>query len=163
MSTLYELTADYQQLLALGDSDDPEEQQAFLDTLEGLMGEIELKADDYAVVLSEFTAQADKIDTEIKRLTAKKKAIEGAVAAMKDRIKDTMVAMDKKEIKTDLHTFKIQNNGGKAPIVYDGEVPDSYKRVVYENDTEKIRGDLEDGFTLEFAHLGDRGTHLRIK
>jgi hypothetical protein len=39
----------------------------------------------------------------------------------------------------------------------------SYKRVVYENDTDRIRLDLESGKKLDFAKLLERGTHLRIR
>ena len=49
-------------------------------------------------------------------------------------------------------------------MVVDPErVPDNYKRVVYETDLEKIRKELEDGKQLDFAHLEERGEHLRIK
>ena len=44
-----------------------------------------------------------------------------------------------------------------------GDVPDNYKRIVYEVDRERIRADLEQGAELPFAHLNERGTHLRIR
>ena len=40
MSSLYQLTNEYQALLDFGSSCDPEDHQAFLDTLEGLTGEV---------------------------------------------------------------------------------------------------------------------------
>ena len=43
MSSLYQLTTEYQALLDLGDSDDPGDQEAFLNTLEGLDYELDLK------------------------------------------------------------------------------------------------------------------------
>jgi len=163
MSTMYKLTTEFQALLMLGDSDDPEEQKAFMDTLEGLVGEIEIKADSYAVVIAELKAQQDKISTEIKRLSGIEKAISDNIDRMKERIKDAMIAMDKTEIKTDLHTFKIQNNGGVQPMVITGDVPDNFKKVVLENDNDKIRDALKAGENLPFAHLVERGTHLRIR
>lgn len=163
MSTMYALTTEFQALLALGDSDDPEEQKAFMDTLEGLVGEIEIKADSYAVVIAELKAQQDKINTEIERLARIESAIESNINRMKTRIKETMEAMGKTEIKTDLHTFKIQNNGGVQPLMITGEVPDNFKKVVLENDNAKIRDALKTGEDLPFAHLVERGTHLRIR
>ena len=163
MSTMYALTTEFQALLALGDSDDPEEQKAFMDTLEGLVGEIEIKADSYAVVIAELKAQQDKINTEIERLARIESAIESNINRMKTRIKETMEAMGKTEIKTDLHTFKIQNNGGVQPLMITGEVPDNFKKVVLENDNAKIRDALKAGEDLPFAHLEERGTHLRIR
>lgn len=163
MSTIYELTADYLKLMELGDSDDPEDQQAFLDTLEGLTGEIEMKADNYAVVITSFKNQAAAIDAEIKRLKQRKAAVDNSIDRMKDRIKEAMEAMGKAEIKTDLHTFKIQKSGGVQAMKITGEVPDNYTKIVYETDNAKIRADLEAGKTLPFAELLPRGTQLRIK
>lgn len=163
MSTIYELTADYLKLMELGDSDDPEDQQAFLDTLEGLTGEIEMKADSYAAVITSFKNQAAAIDAEIKRLKQRKAAVDNSIDRMKDRIKEAMEAMGKAEIKTDLHTFKIQKNGGKQPMEITGDVPDEFQRIVYEPDNDKIRAELEAGKTLPFAELLPRGTQLRIK
>lgn len=161
MATLYELTTEYQNLLALGD--DLEDRQGFLDTLEGLIGEVEVKADNYAAVISEFDAQCAKIKAEIDRLTAMKNVIEGNVKTMKERLLAAMREMDKTEIKTDLHTFKIQANGGKQKLDIHGEVPDAYIKVIYEPDKDKIRAALEAGEELSFAVLMDRGEHLRIK
>ena len=81
---------------------------------------------------------------------------------MKDRLKSAMEEIGTKEIKTDLHRFKIVGNGGKLPLVIDGGVPESYKRVELVDDKEKIRKALESGECLTFAHLEDRGTHLKI-
>ena len=161
--TLYKLTSEFQALLALGDSDDPEEQRAFLDTLEGLTGEIEIKADSYAVVIDELKAQHDKVKAEKERLIRIEKAIDNNIKRMKERIKDAMIAMDKKEIKTDLHTFKIQPNGGVQALTITGDVPDKYTKVTIEADNEKIREALANGEKLDFAHLEPRGTQLRIR
>lgn len=163
MDTLYKLTSEYEALLTLGDSEDPDDRQCFLDTLEGLTGEIELKADSYAVVISEFDAQIEKIDKEIARLSAIRSACDNSVQTMKRRLMQAMKDMDMPEIKTDFHTFKIQKNGGKRKVEVTGDVPDSYTKIIYQPDMERIRSDLEDGKELEFAELAPRGEHLRIK
>lgn len=163
MSTLYQLTAEYEALLSLGDSDDPEDQRAFMDTLEGLTGEIEVKADSYAVVLAELKAQREKVKAEKERLGRIEKVIENNERRMKERIHDAMVAIGKDKIKTDLHTFAIQKNGGLQPLVVTGDVPDNFTKVIIEPDNEKIRKALADGQALDFAHLAERGTHLEIR
>lgn len=163
METLRELSSQYQALLEYGDSEDPDDRQCFLDTLEGLTGELELKADSYAVVISEFDAQIEKIDKEIARLSAIRSACDNSVQTMKRRLMQAMKDMDMPEIKTDFHTFKIQKNGGKRKVKVTGDVPDSYTKIIYQPDMERIRSDLEDGKELEFAELAPRGEHLRIK
>jgi hypothetical protein len=71
--------------------------------------------------------------------------------------------LNQRKITTDFHVFSVCKNGGKQPLEITGEVPDNFKRVVYETDTEKIRTALENGEQLDFAHLEERGEHLRIK
>lgn len=164
MSSLYELTTTYQALLDLGDSDDPEDQEAFMNTLEGINYELDLKADDYAAVILQLNGKADMIKKEIDRLTKISEAITNNVSRMKDILKWSMEQTGRTEIKTPLHTFKIQKNGGKQRLLYnEPDVPDNYKKVILEVDTEKIRKDLEDGKDLKWAALAPRGTHLRVK
>ena len=159
--TLYDITGEYLQLLEY--ADDSEDEQLFLDTLESITGELEIKADGYGVVINELNTRADQFDKEIQRLMARKKAVENAAKKMKERLKEAMELMGKDKIQTEHYTFAIQKNGGKIPINYTAEVPMSYKRVVYENDTDRIRLDLEAGKKLDFAELLERGTHLRIR
>ena len=71
--------------------------------------------------------------------------------------------MERDKVQTAHYTFAIQKNGGKLPLKIIGEVPANYKRVVYEDDKDKIRKELEGGKKLDFAVLEERGTHLRIK
>ena len=48
METLYSLTQDYKDLLDLAGSAEPDEIETFNDTLEAVLGQIEVKADGYA-------------------------------------------------------------------------------------------------------------------
>jgi hypothetical protein len=162
MDNLYELTNDYLTLMEFADSTDPDDEQVFLDTLEGLMGAVEAKADSYAAVISHMEAHEDLLQKEIDRLTAKKTAISNNKKRMKDSLQSAMIAMDQKTIKTDLHTFRVQKNGGKQPLDIFGDVPDKFQKVVYEPDKDLIRKALENGEELEFAVLKERGEHLVI-
>ena len=60
MSTLYEITGDYLRLLEMLEEEESLDPQAFKDTLEGIEGEFEIKADGYARVLKELNAEALK-------------------------------------------------------------------------------------------------------
>jgi len=166
MASLYQLTAEYQALLDLGDSADPEDQQAFLDTLEGLDFEVGLKADSYAAVISQLKGRTTTIKAEIDRLTSYLKAADTSIDRMEKALYNAMKTMDKTEIRTDLHTFKIVKNGGKAPLtIREDDVPAEYQRTVVTTvpDKTKIREALEAGENLPFAELGERGSHLVIK
>jgi uncharacterized small protein (DUF1192 family) len=165
MNTLYDLTQDYRNLLDLAGSMDEDEIQAFNDTLEAVLGEIEVKADGYAVVLAEIEGRINIVNKEIGRLEAIESALSNTRRRMIDRLKTAMEEIGKKEIKTDLHKFKIVNNGGKLPMtVQEDCVPEEYTKteVKITPDKDKIRAALESGEVLPFASLGERGTHLKI-
>lgn len=162
METLYKLTNDFKELLDLAGSADPEEQQIFNDTLEAVLGAIEVKADGYAVVMSEIEGRCNIISAEINRLKAIEDSLTATHKRMKDRLKNAMEEIGTTEIKTDLHKFKIVKNGGQLPLIIDGGVPENFKRIEYTDDKEKIRKALDNGEALTFAHYGDRGTHLKI-
>lgn len=163
METLRELTNDYCALIEYADSTDPADEQVFLDTLEGLVGAIDFKADQYADVMTEISGRIDVLDAEMQRLGKIKKSLEDNKKRMLEALMDAMTVTGRDAIHTDLHTIKIVNNGGVLPLVIDGDVPDHFKKVVLENDNAKIREALNNGATLEFAHLGERGSHLEIK
>lgn len=165
MQTLYELTGDYMDLLELAGSDDPDDEQAFADTLEAILGAIDVKADGYATVMAEINGRVDIIKAEIDRLAAMKRTLENRTARMKDALLQTMKVTGRDVIKTDLHTIKITKNGGKLPLIFEegASVPEKWCKL--EPDTAMIRTALETGNTevLEFAHLGERGEHLSIR
>lgn len=162
MGTLMELSGDYRLLLDTMESAEPEEIQVFEDTLESVLAEVENKADAYAVVIREAKSTAEKYQKEADRLSEKAQVIENSIQRMKDRLKIAMETMKVTKLEGDYHKFRIQKNGGKVGIEYLGDVPDSYKKVVLEDDTARIREDLEAGKELGFARLKERGTHLRI-
>lgn len=163
--TLYELTGNYKTLLDLAGSMDEDELQTFNDTLEAILGEIEVKADGYAVVLAEIEGRINTVNKEIGRLEALESALSNTRRRMIDRLKMAMEDIGTKEIKTDLHRFKIVGNGGKQPLSIDeGCVPEEYTKTEVKQvpDKDKIRKTLESGEVLPFARLEERGTRLKI-
>lgn len=113
--TLYELTEDYTNLLAIAEDPDIDE-QAFLDTLEGIEGELEDKADNYAKVIRSLEADAAACDAEAKRLRAKKQTIENNVKRMKGALQYAMQATGKVKFKTPLFSFGIRKNPASVVI-----------------------------------------------
>lgn len=163
MSTLYEITGDYLRLLEMLEEEDNLDPQAFKDTLEGIEGEFEIKADGYARVLKELAAEAGKYDAEIQRMTARRDSLNNRSKMLKQHLYESMKATGKTKFKTDLFSFGIQKNGGLQPmeIVPDMEIPDEYYRK--EPDNTKIREALKAGKELPFAVLKERGDHLVIR
>lgn len=111
--TLYELTAEYQQLLELAEDPDVDE-QTLTDTMDGLEGEIEAKADGYAKVMKQMSADAEAIKAEEQRLYNRRKSIEANVDRMKNSLKGAMLLTGKTKFKTELFSFGIQKNPAKV-------------------------------------------------
>lgn len=161
MSTLFELTTDMQALYALATEEDDE--QAFLDTLEGLKGMIQDKAASYVDVIQQLDMEAAKADLMAKQFAQKRDIRKNNVKRMKEALMIAMDAMDATTMDAGNYTIKIVKNGGVQPMVIDGEVPESFLKVIYEADKDKIRQALKDGQELSFARLEERGRHITIK
>jgi len=107
--SIYELTEDYMNLLAMAEDPDIDE-QAFMDTLEGIEGALEDKADGYAKVMKQLEANADGLEAEIKRLQERKSLMAKNVDRMKSTLQKMMETTGKEKFKTELFSFHIQNN-----------------------------------------------------
>lgn len=162
MSNLYQLTSNYETVLNMIYDEDVDEQM-ILDTLEGIEGEIEDKADGYAKIIKELEAKANARKEEAKRLTESAKSFENKTKMLKQNLYNAMKTTGKTKFATELFSFNIAKNGGKQTLTIDGDVPEEYTKTIIENDTDKIRSDLEAGKELPFAHLEPRGESLRIK
>lgn len=166
MSTLYELTGDYEILLHML-FDEEEDEQCILDTLEGIEGEIEAKADGYAKVIRNLESSIAGIKGEQDRLSRRRKMLEGNISRLKRHLFEAMKFTGKTKFKTDLFSFSIAKNGGKQPLEIFTEdarsVPEAFQKQVVEIDKEAVREALEKGEELEFAALKERGESLRIR
>ncbi len=163
MSTLYEITGDYLRLLEMLEEDESLDPQVFRDTLEGIEGEFEAKADGYARIIKELRAESEKYAAEIGRMQARMETLANNEKRLKQHLYESMKAAGKTKFKTDLFSFGIQKNGGLQPmeIVPDVDIPDEYCQK--ELDNTKIREALKNGAELPFAVLKERGDHLVIR
>ncbi len=162
MATLFEITTEFQRFYDMMTDEDMDD-QAFLDTLEGMVDELEVKASGYANVIKQIemeAKQAKALELEFKH---KKEVRENRVKAMKNAILDAMQIAKVDELDAGKFKIKIKGNGGVEPLKITGEVPDNFKRIVVENDNELIRKALNEGKELDFAHLEPRGKHIEIK
>ena len=164
MSTIYELTEEYLQLLEL--AEDPEiDPQAFADTIEGLSGEIEIKADGYAKVITELEKDKEGLSAEIDRLKAKSTVIANSIIRIKKSLEMAMIATGKTKFKTELFSFNIQKN--PASVELDEEhielIPIEY--LIPQDpkpDKKRMLAELKEGKELPFASLKQTES-LRIR
>ena len=118
MATLFDLTGKWLELYDMADDPDMDADMWF-DTIEGLDGEIEDKADGYAKVITHLNADATAIKAEEDRLYRRRTTIENRIKNMKSRLQGMMEITGKKKIKTELFSFGIQKN--PASVVIDDE------------------------------------------
>lgn len=163
MSRLYELKENYKKVADMLYEEEIDE-QCILDTLESIEGEIEDKADNYAVIIKELLADAKVCKQEKLRLEARQKSFENRAKLLKDKLEEVMRETGKTKFKTAKFSFGIQNNGGLAPLWIDEDysnIPQKYLKV--EPDNTKIRQALDSGENIIFAHYEPRTESLRIR
>lgn len=160
--TLYQLTDNFRQVLEM--AQDPSiDAQAIADTLEGIGGEIEDKADGYAKVIKELEADSDKLTAEITRLTDRQKALKNNIKRMKESLTVAMQATGKIKFKTDLFSFNVQKNPPTLVIDDEDKIPKEYYIPQEPKlDTTVIKELLKSGTELGFAHL-EQGEGVRIR
>ena len=162
---LYELTEQYEEVLNLlydGETDE----QTILDTLESIEGEIEDKADNYARIIKNLSAEAEMVKTEADRLNRRRKSLEDRADWLKKTLKANMEFIGKTKFKTALFSFSISKNGGKQPMTITenlGEIPNKFliqqAHLVNKEAVRELLADKE----VEWAHLEPYGTHLNIR
>lgn len=122
---LHELTGQYLALLELAEDEsiDPE---VIRNTMEGLDGELEEKADACASIIFQLDGNIEMVDKEIQRLEKKKKAMKYNQRYIKSNLETFMIQVGKKKFKTDLFSFGIQKNAPSLDIIDETKIPEEY-------------------------------------
>lgn len=162
MATLYELTATYEGLMdCLYDEDwDPE---TLVDTLDGIEGEIEEKAENYAKIMKQMELDIAGYDAEEKRMAAKRRALENRKERLKNALYEAMKAVGRPKFKTALFSFGIQNNPPSLAIADRATVPEKY--LIPQDpkiDKKAIIAELKAGTVIEGMRLV-QGESLKIR
>lgn len=162
MATMYELTGEFSEVLAM--AQDPEiDPQAITDTLEAINAEIEVKAENTAIIISELDAEAAKIKAEESRLAERRRALENHAARLKNGLYNAIKTVGKEKFKTTLYTFYIQKSAAKLVIDDENKIPKKYYIPQPPKlDSAKLKEDLKAGAVRKYAHL-EQGESLRIK
>jgi len=147
--------------------------KVILDTLEGIEGEIAVKADGYGDVIRRMEFELAAVQGKkgyvkgiLDQLTKQEKHLENEISWMKDRLRDAMIAtgLDEKGLKTDKYIFKVNGTGGQQALKTTDKVPEEFttKEIIVKNDEKKIREYLKD-HKVDWAWLLPRKRNLDIK
>ena len=157
---LYELTCEQIEINRMleenGGELTPELEQALLITEENL----NQKAEGYCKAIAIYNGQAATLDEEIKRLTAKKKVAENAVARMKDALMQVLQLE-----KINAGTFTISTRKSKSLEVLDEAlIPEKYKETVttIKVDKNAIKDAIKNGAEIEGVELKENKS-IQIK
>lgn len=163
--TLYELTDNYKLLLELAEDPDTDP-EALADTMDAIAGEIEDKADGYAIVIQALQDDVECIAAEAKRLQNRKKVIEGNIERMKNSLIAAMKTTGRTKFKTALRSFAVAKNPPSVVIdaVTLADIPAKYlKQRDPEIDKTALKKALQGGADLDgVAHL-EQSESLRIR
>lgn len=163
--TLYQLTDQLSMLLEM--MEDPDvDADAVLDTADAIEMDFNDKADGYAKIIGAVNADVEAVDTELKRLAARKAAMVNKVARLKAHLQKSMELVGKTKFKTALFSFGIQNNAPSVVLEEDDpyKLPEEFIRYrVPEIDKKAIAEALKRGDDLTgIAHF-EQGRSLRIR
>lgn len=107
MSGLYPLTGQLRELAELLDTDSDEIRDAIQNTMAGIEGEFEEKADSILMVRRNIEGEVLAIDSEIARLTELKRVKKNSITAIGDYLSRNMEAANKYTIKRPLFTISL--------------------------------------------------------
>lgn len=159
---LYELTDAYKNIAEL--MDDETMDTAVLETaLQEIEAQIEVKAENSAIILKGLEGDIDMFKAEEKRLAERRKALENKRDWLKGYLKDEMEKIGMDKVKAGVFTVALQNNPPAVEIT--GEVPAQFVTIIpeqYQPDKKRIAEYLKAGNEVEWAQLR-QGKSLRVR
>lgn len=161
MVKLYEIANDHKGLMALTDESDLD----ITDTLEGIEGEFNDKAESLVAVVLNMDGDVSAIDAQIERLNARKSAIRNRQESMKDYLRQNMEATGIKKISCPLFTINCVQGREIALIENEDSLPDEYVKVktTVSPDKNAITKALKEGEDVPGASLQRAKSSIRIK
>lgn len=161
MAKLYELTQNYNNLLELVDNPDvPTEMLE--ESLNSIDDEIDTKAENIAKVIKSIEVDVTGLKGEEKRLSDRRKNLEGRIDNLKKYIESSMRAVGKEKIKGKVFTLGIQKNVPSVDIVDEDAIPEQYFIVKKELSKKDILAALKKGEEVPGAAIKQTES-LRIR
>lgn len=118
MTSLYHLTEQFRGLMALADSETDIPEQALADTLEGLQGELQAKAQNVAKFVLNQEAMAEAIENAAEQMQARAKRLRGRTSYLKQYLLQSMQATGISKIESPDLVLSVKLNP-ESVVVYD--------------------------------------------
>lgn len=131
---LYALTAQYQDILELVESDDPDVVEQALDAISE---KIHIKANSIAALVREFETRADQRAVEIARMKALADADQRHAKRLREYLLHNMQSLGTDRIETTAFSVRIRTNPPSVQVVDEQQIPDEFFRVVTTRSVDK--------------------------
>lgn len=167
MKSMYDLTTEFKMLLQIAeDSIDEETGEVLTDVaarFDALTNEAEDKIAGTGFVLQRLKSEAEAIDAEVKRLTARRDALRNSRERLADRLREFMATVGMQKVKTPYISVSL-GKPSESVVVDNVELltPDC-RAVVYQPIKSVIKKHLESGTPLAGAHLEKGKPRLTIR
>lgn len=160
MSKLYEIANEYAEL-----ANSEMDAEMIADTLEGIQGEFEDKAEQVLAIIKNELALEEMLKAEAKALTERAKASANKVANLKAYLAESMQTMDKKKINAGVHSLTVRKGVQSVNIVDLESLPIDFVdyQTVIKPDKNLIKEKLKLGEKIEGAELVTGKSSLLIK
>lgn len=165
MSHLYELTGQFKELSILADGVDEDMAVAVRDTMEAIEGEFQEKGKAIAMIALNIDGDLEAIQSQIDRLTERKRVITNRKNSLKEYLRENMDASGITKITHPL--FTITCGKGRPSVVIDNEadIPDEYMSVktTMSPDKTAIAAAIKAGLEVPGAHSEIGKSSISIK
>lgn len=165
MTALYAITEQFKELAALAENADEDLAVALRDTMEGIEGEFQEKGKAIAMVTLNIDGDLEAIQSQIDRLTERKRIIANRKESLKEYLRTNMEASGITKISHPL--FTITCGKGKPIVIIDDEkaIPDDYVNVKVTSAPDKaaIAKAIKNGIEVPGAHTEIGKSSISIK
>lgn len=160
MTTLYELTDSYKQLIELAEDNDS---AAIRDTLDSIDEAFEDKAENTAKVIRDLETQSEAKKTEAKKLKERATTLDNQAKQLKKYLIDQLELTNRTKIQGELFTVSVQNNPASVHVEDETKIPrDYFTEQEPKLDKTRIKNELKNGLEINGAEL-KQSQRLTIK
>jgi flagellar biosynthesis protein FliP len=142
------------------------DEQTFKDTLEGLSGELEVKATNVAMFIKNLEASADAIKTAEKQMADRRKSIEAKTDRLRQYLLENMQRTSINKIESPYFVLSVRNNPPAVDVINLAMIPSQYfdipEPIALTLNKNRLKEDLKAGIEVEGARL-TAGQSLSIK
>ena len=136
--------------------------QSMIDELLDLKGDLTDKLINYGKFIKNTKSDIDSLDSEIKRLTAKKRALQNRTDILKENMCVAMLANDIDKIDDPIMPIRLQNSPQSLQLtISPDKLPSEFQAIEISAKTQQIKNALKDGVKIHGAQLVQL-KHIRI-